>query len=251
MTHDEVQNHLEEYLLGDLPDDLDKAISQHLEECEDCRQALADLDTASVALALHTPQVAVPDGLKSRILQHADISGSETVSPGPRKRISRLWRPLTIAAAIAVIAIGAYAWVLRNKVNELEQQLAETQDVTEILRAPGMKFLDLAGVAPNESAFGKVVIDAERGTAAVYMYRLPETPEGMTYQLWVTREGKPTSAGMFTVGKDGMAMLTLNDLPDEGKTPSFLVTIEPAGGQPLPTGMMYLTGPSDQQTPSQ
>jgi anti-sigma-K factor RskA len=78
------------------------------------------------------------------------------------------------------------------------------------------------------------------------MYRLPETPEGMTYQLWVTREGKPTSVGMFSVGEDGMAMLTLNDLPDEGDMPTFSVTIEPAGGQPLPTGMMYLTGPSTQ-----
>ncbi len=250
MTHDDVQNRLEEYLLGDLPDDLDRQISQHLEGCEDCRQALDDLNTASVALALQTPQTAPPEDLKSRILSHSTVDDKRVVSVDPRKRISRMWRPLTVAATIAVIAIGGYAWILRNKVNDLEQQLAETQDVTEILRAPGMKFLDLAGVAPNESAFGKVVIDAERGSAAVYMYRLPETPEGMTYQLWVTREGKPTSVGMFTVGKDGMAMLTLNDLPDEGKTPSFLVTIEPAGGQPLPTGMMYLTGPSDQENTS-
>jgi hypothetical protein len=51
---------------------------------------------------------------------------------------------------------------------------------------------------------------------------------------------------MFSVGEDGMAMLTLNDLPDEGDMPTFSVTIEPAGGQPLPTGMMYLTGPSTQ-----
>lgn len=244
MTHDDVQRRLEEYLLGDLPAETDRQISQHLDECEDCRQALKDLNDASVALALQSPQVTPPEDLKSRILNSVTVDNPRVIPLRPRSAISRFWRPLTIAATLALILLGGYAWTLRHEINDLQRQLAETRDVTDILRAPGMQFLDLAGVAPNESSFGKVVIDADRGTAAVYMYRLPEAPEGMEYQLWVTREGKPTSVGMFTVGEDGMAMLTLNDLLDEGTMPTFLVTIEPEGGQPLPTGMMYLTGPS-------
>ena len=246
MTHDDVQKRLEEYLLGDLPPAVDREMSRHIDDCDECRQALKDLNDASVALALQAPQVKPPDSLKTRVLEGVDGSASSDISAHPRSAISRFWRPLSIAAALGILMLGGYAWTLRNEIKDLQRQLAETRDVTDILSAPGMQFLDLAGVAPNESSFGKVVIDADRGTAAVYMYRLPEAPEGMEYQLWVTREGKPTSVGMFTVGEDGMAMLTLNDLPDEGTMPNFLVTIEPEGGQPLPTGMMYLTGPSSQ-----
>jgi anti-sigma-K factor RskA len=75
------------------------------------------------------------------------------------------------------------------------------------------------------------------------MYRLPQTPEGMEYQLWVLREGKPTSVGTFTVAEDGSAMLKLKALPTPTEIASFEVTIEPEGGMPQPTGMMYLTGP--------
>ena len=101
----------------------------------------------------------------------------------------------------------------------------------------------LKGVEPNTQAFGKVVLDPERGAAVVHMYRLPQTPEGMEYQLWVMREGKPTSVGLFTVAENGRGILKLHGLPDPSSIASYVVTIEPEGGQSEPTGMMYLTGP--------
>ena len=126
----------------------------------------------------------------------------------------------------------------------LKKQLNDAQDVTNLLGSPGMQFVDLEGVDPNPQAFGKVVIDPDKGAAVVYMYALPQTPEGMEYQLWVMREGKPTSAGLFTVSNDGSAMLALEDLSDPNAINEFLVTIEPIGGEISPTGMMYLTGPN-------
>ncbi|MGH8004797.1 MAG: anti-sigma factor, partial [Limisphaerales bacterium] len=127
---------------------------------------------------------------------------------------------------------------------KLRQRLAEAEDVTSLLSSPGIQFVDLKGVDPNPQAFGKVVLDPEKGKAVVYMYRLPQTPQGKHYQLWVMREGKPTSAGVFTVAADGSAALKLDRLPEPDGFSSFLVTIEPEGGQIAPTGMMYLTGPA-------
>jgi len=121
--------------------------------------------------------------------------------------------------------------------------LSETQDVTDLLSSPGMKFVDLQGVEPNTQSFGKVVVDSEKGQAIVYMYRLPMVPEGMEYQLWVMRDGKPTSAGLFTVTEDGQGVIMLDDMVNPAEIPTFLVTIEPEGGENVPTGMMYLTGP--------
>lgn len=131
----------------------------------------------------------------------------------------------------------------------MQQELEAYKDATALLTAPGMQFFDLAGVAPNEQAFGKVVIEPDGGTAVVYMYELPPTPEGMDYQLWMMRDNVPTSVGTFTVSGDGSASLTLDQIPDMGTFASFDVTIEPAGGAPQPTGMMYLTSPQVIQLP--
>jgi anti-sigma-K factor RskA len=131
----------------------------------------------------------------------------------------------------------------QEELETLQRDLAAYEDATVLLGQPGMQFVDLSGVEPNAQAFGKVVIDPNRGTGIVYMYRLPQAPEGMEYQLWVMREGKPTSVGTFTVADDGSGMLSMNAVPDPTEIASFEVTIEPAGGMPEPTGMMYLTGP--------
>ena len=125
----------------------------------------------------------------------------------------------------------------------LRKKLAELEDVTELIASPATQFINLSGVNPHRQAFGKVVIDPIHGSAVVYVYRLPEPPDCMEYQLWVIREGKATSAGVFKVGKDGSTVLKLHDFPDHETIASFSVTMEPTGGKPAPTGMMYLTGP--------
>jgi len=51
---------------------------------------------------------------------------------------------------------------------------------------------------------------------------------------------------MFTVLADGSAILKM-DVSDVKTIEEFAVTIEPAGGKTVPTGMMYLTGPNPLQ----
>jgi anti-sigma-K factor RskA len=141
------------------------------------------------------------------------------------------------------VALFFWGFRLYRENQQLRHHLAEVEDVTRLLGTPGMQFVDLQGVDPNPQAFGKVVLDRQKAKAVVYMYRLPQTPEGKQYQLWVMREGKPTSAGLFTVAQGGSATLKLDHLPEPANIASFLVTIEPEGGEAAPTGMMYLTGP--------
>ena len=130
-----------------------------------------------------------------------------------------------------------------TEITNLRKDLAETEDITGLIRSPGTQFINLSGVDPNPQAFGKVILDPIQGSAVVYMYRLPEPPDCMEYQLWVIREGKPTSAGVFKVGKDGHTVLKLKEFHDPESIASFSVTLEDGGGQPAPTGMLYLIGP--------
>jgi anti-sigma-K factor RskA len=243
IDHKEAYELIESYAFGTLEAEQVPNLESHLASgCEECLARLREASELSVHLAQAVPQVGPPRKVEERLLRRI----KESRPPTGADRVRRLQFPIWTVAAAAVILLGLATGtgylVIQN--GNLRHDLIEAADVTSLLNSPGMKFVDLSGVDPNPQAFGKVVLDPEKGAAVVYMYRLPQTPEGMEYQLWVMREGKPTNAGLFTVAPDGSAMLALKDLGNASEIDSFLVTIEPQGGQNEPTGMMYLTGPN-------
>jgi anti-sigma-K factor RskA len=247
MNHDEAYGLIEGYAFGTLEDDELALLESHLDSgCVECNSRLKEVAELSAKLAEDVPQYTPPAHIKENIIGKIKAPGRESRS-GPAPFFRRInWMSGVAAVVVIGLLVGSLTLVRINR--DLRRKLVDAQDVTGLLKSPGMQFVDLQGVDPNPQAFGKVVLDPDKGAAVVYMYRLPQTPEGMAYQLWVMREGKPTSAGMFTVNEDGGAMLALEELSDPGKIASFLVTIEPEEGQQAPTGMMYLTGPNEFQS---
>ncbi len=242
MTHNDAYQLLESYVLGTLTTGEHRDVEVHLAtNCPECAQRLKELDDVCANLARDVPQHDPPAHMKSNVMSSIEARSKSGTSSRPATRINLTWLVTGAAVAAAVIMFFQYQNAAREADN-LRRELVETQDVTNLLSMPGMSFADLEGVGPNEQAFGKVVVDPMRGEAVVFMYALPENPEGMEYQLWVMRDGQPTSVGTFTVNEDGSAMIMLDEIEEE-EMPEFLVTIEPAGGQPAPTGMMYLTSP--------
>jgi anti-sigma-K factor RskA len=257
MDHQEAYELLEEYVLGTLPPEQRSALERHLDTgCDSCRRQLVELGEVAAQMADSLPQHTPSPALRGRIM--AAVAAESPAQKAPARSGVGITRIFAMVASAAAVFLAVWTWQTQGKLVEMTAQMekAETEmtrlrneiesykDATSLLAEPGMEFIDLAGVAPNEQAFGKVVIDPERGAGIVYMYELPPTPEGMTYQLWMVRDGVPTSAGMFTVNDDGTAMLELDPMPDMDQFASFDVTIEPAGGMPEPTGMMYLTSPT-------
>jgi anti-sigma-K factor RskA len=242
MEHIEARALLEEYVFGTLEEKQTADLEAHLSTgCAECQAALSELQQLAVKIASEVPQFDPSSRVKERLLARLSTPSSKEASFGFRLP-RRVWLPGLISAA-AAIALFFWGIHLFQENKKLRQLLSEAEDVTSLLSSPGMQFVDLKGVDPNPQAFGKVVLDRQRGKAVVYMYRLPQTPQGKQYQLWVMCEGKPTSVGVFAVAPDGSAALKLDRLPGPDGFPSFLVTIEPEGGQTAPTGMMYLTGP--------
>ncbi|MCI0405250.1 MAG: anti-sigma factor [candidate division Zixibacteria bacterium] len=243
MEHVEARTSLEEYVFGTLEEEQTAGIETHLSTgCAECQAALSELQELAVKMASEVPPFDPSPRVKERLLARLSTPNSKKASLGFRLP-RRVWLPGLISAA-AGAALLFWGIHLRQENQKLRRLLSEAEDVTSLLSSPGMQFVNLKGVDPNPQAFGKVVLDRQRGKAVVYMYRLPQTPQGKQYQLWVMREGKPTSAGVFTVAPDGSAALKLDRLPEPDGLPSFLVTIEPEGGEIAPTGMMYLTGPA-------
>jgi anti-sigma-K factor RskA len=264
VTHEQAIELLEEYVLGTLASADIESVEEHLESgCKECQARLAELGEIVAAIADIVPQQQPSADLKGRILASLASQDSTHSRSQPSRHGSNIVRVLAIISTAAAILLAVWSWKLSDQlagledlleqseshVSRLEMELDAYMDATSLLATPGMQFIDLAGVAPNEQAFGKVVLEADSGQAVVYMYELPPTPEGMTYQLWMMRDGVPTSAGTFTVAEDGSAKLMLDPMPDMGAFASFDVTIEPAGGMPEPTGMMYLTGQGVIQSP--
>lgn len=265
MQHDQAFDLLEEYVLGTLSRDLSDDVDAHLDTgCRECSRRLRELGEVSALMADSVTQKKPSNELKKRIMasfQNNPGVMQDKESAGKRMNLSKT---LAFVSAAVAIILAVWSWnltdeleIVKSELNKSHTQIARLQkeiesymDATSLLAEPGMQFIDLAGVAPNEQAFGKVVMEADSGQAVVYMYELPPTPEGMIYQLWMVRDGVPTSVGTFTVNEDGSAKLMLDPMPDMGSIASFDVTIEPVGGTAKPTGMMYLTSPGVVQSPN-
>jgi anti-sigma-K factor RskA len=80
-----------------------------------------------------------------------------------------------------------------------------------------------------------VLFDPEAGRGYLWVHALPPDPAGKDYQLWAIIDGKPVSAGVFSVGTDGTALVPLAGVGPEHKVGAFAVTLEPAGGVLEPT----------------
>ena len=169
----------------------------------------------------------------------------------------RVWSPIFASVGIAA-SILLLIWVyslrtelaatrseLRNsqtQIARLTQDSSVEKDAAYLFGLPCTKVVALDGQTPNEVSFANVVVHPDENFAVAYVYRMPPAPAGKEYQLWIELDGQPVSAGVFTVGPDGNALVKLQDLPEPLSILSFQVTIEPEGGLNEPSGMLYLTG---------
>ena len=186
------------------------------------------------------------------------------------RRGPNVWMPLALAALAALAFVSWQAWNLREQVQtatqaaeesrrELETQTTqldalktelqnvkataeEREALVRLLTQPESGLVTLASLAPAPGASGKVLWDTKAGRGYLWVFNLPEDPEGKDSQLWAIAGKTPVSAGVFSV-QNGSALVPLESLPPaEQGVAAFAITIEPAGGVPAPTGDMVLIG---------
>jgi anti-sigma-K factor RskA len=102
--------------------------------------------------------------------------------------------------------------------------------------------VNLAGTDVSPGASGVLVItgDGEYGTLVVD--NLQHLSLEQQYQLWLIRDGKRTSGGVFSVSGEGYAALEISAPMPLATYQSFGITVEPYGGSPGPTGERVLGG---------
>jgi anti-sigma-K factor RskA len=262
---------IESYVFGTLDAAERAAVDAHLlTGCAECTARLREVSELSVRLAQAVPQVEAPARTKERLFERVRSTHhpAKAVRSPQANRLRVAWGTAAVAAATAAF-FGWQTTELRKQVSDTNRLLAATIADTSRLRTeissyraevekykdammlgePGVRFVSLAGLNPNPQAFGSVVTKPDKSAGMLYVYRFPMAPEGKEYQLWGLRDGlPPVSLGMFTVAPDGNAMLNMKTIPESTHIVGFAVTIEPKGGMPQPTGMMYVKGMDPMET---
>jgi hypothetical protein len=186
------------------------------------------------------------------------------------------WRALFVALIAAVAFGGAYGLALQRRVTaqldnaaaraaaaereaqttaaaasqeiaqaraDADRQIAEARDAARlaqitsgVLAAPDLVRLTIVGTDPAATAVAYIHWSRSTGLV-VNAARLPAVPAGSAYQVWMQGDPAHASAGFLTPDAAGRASLIAENPPDLPRpVTGVLVTIEPAGGSPSPSG---------------
>lgn len=123
----------------------------------------------------------------------------------------------------------------------LRTALAQRDEMLTFLRSPTVKVVSLAGLEKAKTAGAFLLFDPDSKKAFFYAFNMPALPSGKTYQLWAIVD-KPVSAGTFLTDAGHKGRLVVRSAPEFKRITKFAVSLEPEGGNPQPTGDIYLMG---------
>jgi anti-sigma-K factor RskA len=132
--------------------------------------------------------------------------------------------------------------VLNREMGRRQTEALQVKQDLQVLAAPGVKSVALAGLGPAPGAQGRTYVNPSTHSALFYAFDLPALSDEKTYELWFIAGGKPVSAGTFAVDAYGRASLRVDRVSDVQRIEAWAVTVEPRGGVPKPTGAFVLKG---------
>lgn len=258
------------YLLSELRPEEQSEFEAELERSgESRRRELRALRETLGSLALSPPPVSPPPELRGRILariregEGQDTPAGVTSLSEVRERRARRWGQIAAAAVLLLIAGSLAVWNARLR-NELagnramlesarvriaaldsaNRELAAADADLWMLASPQVRAISLLGTEAQPGARARVFVDPLTGRALLFAYELPILPPDSVYQLWAIRAERPASAGTFTTSATGPARVEIADPALIEGADALAVTVEPAPGQPAPTGSMVLISSS-------
>jgi anti-sigma-K factor RskA len=197
----------------------------------------ADLEDAVLAALRQSPRET--ESGRAAAAEPAAAAGPAVVAgpaaTGDPARGSRRPSLLLVAAAAAAVVFVAGGIVGRATAPVAAPEASGSATVDAVLAVASAE--DAAFLpADVMGADARVVISDEMGKVAFLASDLPTPAKGDCYQVWrVAPDGTKTSAGVFTPDAEGLVAVVLDAGPD---TVSFVITTEPPGGSPKPTGDM-------------
>jgi anti-sigma-K factor RskA len=264
------------YVLNALNEAESKEFEKMLSDAsEEERIFYQSMQSAANQLAFTVEGNEPSEALKERLMEHirskddSDQQESSAIDEAVEFEEDGInWGALTAAASFALLIISLslifYSFSLNSKVNnkeevisqqktkitELETELQQKKEMLAILEAREVAMIVMSGMEINPNGYGKVIWDSEKQQALLQVSNLPSVPSNKDYQLWLIKNNKPVSVGVFTVNTERDTFFKIEKIvkADEQSANAFAITMEPKGGMPQPTGDMYLMGSMDKKS---
>lgn len=204
---------------------------QHLAACAECRAEVASLRETAALLAeaeAETPPASLRAGVLSGISQIRPLppeapSQPEHILSSRSTGVRRRGFPqlLVAAAAVVLLAVGAFAW------HPWQQDNPNLAD--QILHAPDA--MQVKEDLPNGQGQITLVRSASLKRAVMFGDHVPAAGAGKTYQMWLQQPGLGMVSAGLMPDADHPTVLT----GDAATATAAAVSVEPAGGSDQPT----------------
>lgn len=259
MTHNEASELLPAYALRTLTPEEMRAVEAHVRGCRECQRDLAAFTTVTAAMADSVVMTTPPPALRAQVM--AAARAEPRAAPRPTVRVlprvavpsPRPWGvALAVAAAAAIILVGAFGLLFAQRLAQLNAELTQTREqmavltnrlaqqeqLLAIVTNPSLKRATLAGSVVGDVQF---VYDAAARQGALIVRNLGEPGQGLVYQLWlVAPVGAPQSAGVFRPAS-GRA-LVVPVAADFARYKAVAISVEQGpNGSPQPTRVPILS----------
>ncbi|WP_411955341.1 anti-sigma factor domain-containing protein [Alkalibacillus sp. S2W] len=254
-------NWLIDYFNGELSIKEKEEFEEHLKDCLECQQELAELNTLHEDLPFASEPVNPPEGMKDRVLGNIfandetnSSNESETVegteeneterkvpsiykNDSKRKIQKKQASFYTIAAILFLSLVGnIYLLMEMNDIADTPVEESENQtdqliqsvslDATEVMDATGQ-----ASILENE----------EGRTLLVQADNLEEVSGEEAYQVWLLEDEQPYRAGTFVPSESGSGAVSFNlDNLEDVNWDTVAITLEPTPNSEVPQGDILL-----------
>jgi anti-sigma-K factor RskA len=214
------------YALSAVPEDEERAITEHLSTCSEPHDEARSLIEAAALVPAALDPVQPSAALRSRLMatiastaqDHRPAVAQRPALEAPRSIADRRpwWRiaplPSALAAAALAAAVGLGAWGIG-----LDRQLAERDAALRAVASAD------AAYAVSGTAGSGWVLETD-GQAIFLADSLADLPADQLYELWlIGPDGGPVAVGTLT-DTDGVALVELEQ--DLSAATTFAVTVE-------------------------
>jgi anti-sigma factor RsiW len=136
VTHPNFAAQLDAYLDGELAADDARELETHLGQCSECTRFRDGRLALRAAVVAGVPTFQAPAALRERIREAA--RGAAPTARAPRRFTARnVWRPLALAASLAVVALGSWTLALQRAAGEALADDVLASHIRSLMPPPG------------------------------------------------------------------------------------------------------------------
>jgi hypothetical protein len=155
-----------------------------------------------------------------------------------------------IAAAVQVVRVTSERNAMRaelaarantpTRTDSVKPVVSEKEALIAAMAGPDVKIVPLT--SKSATRMGRMFWNRSSNDWTMVVYTMRPPKPGMTYQVWLVTDSAKISAGTFMPDSTGHAFMQAKYALNRNALKAVAVTEEPAGGMPVPTGAILVSG---------